>query len=1296
MTRKRIIRNVGAVSLGTVALALCALPHGEDGATKRAPMPSPEKHGGKPARDIATRQIPVPDFGPEPGGVPASPATTTARFSAAANAAGDRQVSTAQEPPLPRLAETVLPGLPGSTPQPPAVPDLSDAAPDLPQAAVVEPLPPPADVRAEAGDVSPGDPPPAQSNVKVWDFATGRPLPDVLPAGAGQEVNDNQPVALADVTPDVAPPEQPPAVPPPPMAAAPVANAVTPAKLAQAPGPIPPPTLAVDPAPVEPEISAPVPPSAASPTPVMAPAATPVVASATPDAPGLARVWDFASGRPLSQVAAATGAVEADHAPADAAPPLAGKAAPAPEQAAKAELPTAPVAQPSAVSEAVAGPAQAGPEKVRVWDFASGRPIAAAVTPDVRPDPAPDSVAKLSTGAAWQPGTTARLATLSPQDELILEVKVKGVDAADTIIAYGTQDGIYLPLGALARILDLAVTVSDGGKYAHGWVLEEGRPLTIDLNQALIEFKGERRALPDAAAATFDGELYLRVDQFPGFLPIRIAADLRMMAVQIETLEPFPFELRAKREAQRQRLASRQGEPEVANFERVDLPWVALSVPAADVELRAVSDSTFGERLEGDLRLAGDLGFLTAEAYLSGETKNGLTASLLELGRVDPDGNLLGPLSATAFSVGDTSTETMPLGLRSVAGRGFAVTNAATQMASVFDRVDLRSILPAGYEVELYRNDILIGSTRDAVNGQYEFLQVPVDFGLNVFRLVFFGPQGQRSETVRRISVGDGRVSKGQLVYSFGAAQKDRNVLGVEPPNFAPQSDYGSWRAGGQLAYGVTSGLTGVLSGAFFEREGDRWVSSAGLRTSLGGVAVRADVGAADGGALAFSGGLGGRVGGSAITLSHAEYSGLFPDETKASGLDYLRRATELDFNTTLKLGPGPAGLAIPLSARVRRYVDADGNTDLQAGLRASTRAAGLLLSNTLDYSRTSSPGAGATSQLLGNFDLATLGRSDTRARFSLGYRVLPDADLTSAAIEVDHVLDEQTSLRGSASYDFASKSPSFGVSAAREFDRFRLALDGNYSVANDTYYVGLRLGFSLGRDPVSKRMFVARPGQATGGGAALRAFQDMDGDGVYGPTDKPLPAVDFVAFNQTVTTDKAGVAMLGGLGTGREIAIQIDKTSLPDIALAPAKPGIELVPRPGRLHAVDYPVVALSEVEGTARFVSDGKAKGVSGVRLNLTEVGGKVVGVVRTELDGYFFFEQVPPGRYRLTIEPDQATRLNLCAADVGLVTIGYEAEVVARDIDIKTCETPQPVLAQARPEPQSQLADASGASD
>lgn len=357
-----------------------------------------------------------------------------------------------------------------------------------------------------------------------------------------------------------------------------------------------------------------------------------------------------------------------------------------------------------------------------------------------------------------------------------------------------------------------------------------------------------------------------------------------------------------------------------------------------------------------------------------------------------------------------------------------------------------------------------------------------------------------------------------------------------------------------------------------------------------------------------------------------------------------------------------------------------EGREPLQASLRASTRTSGLLLSNTLDYARTKSPDFEANARLFGNFDLTTLGSSDTRARFSLGYQLSPTTKLTSAGLQVDHALDERTSLRGSASYDFTSKSPGFGASAVREFERFSLALDGNYTFSNDNYYVGLRLGFSLGRDPLSKRVYMARPGMATQGGAALRAFQDLDGDGTYGPSDKLLPDVDFVAFNQTATTDASGIARVQGLGTGRSVGIQIDPTSLPDINLAPAKPGLEVVPRAGRLQALDYPVLAVSEVEGVARFVSDTGSKEVSGVRLTLTDENGKLAGMVRTEVDGYYFFERVLPGRYRLSIDPEQAGRLNLCPVDLGTITVGYEPDVVVRDIEIRSCTNPRSVIAQA----------------
>ncbi|MCA0909266.1 carboxypeptidase-like regulatory domain-containing protein [Qipengyuania gaetbuli] len=860
---------------------------------------------------------------------------------------------------------------------------------------------------------------------------------------------------------------------------------------------------------------------------------------------------------------------------------------------------------------------------------------------------------------------------ISYQDELILEVRVNGASETDTIIAYGTRGGLYLPLGPIVRILDLAISVTDEGRYAQGWILDESRALTIDLRSGTIEAGGKTIKTDGVLAAPFDGELYLRADQYEALFPLTVKADLRTQSVLITTLEKFPFEERLDRMVRRAKLEAANGGSSRDDFERVVAPYRPLSIPTADVELRAVSDSTFGTRAEGDFYVAGDLGYLSAEGYFSGDTKNGPTASLFKVGRVDPDSRLLGPLEATAFSAGDINSASMAIGLRSVAGRGAMITNAPSQVGSVFDRVDLRGILPDGYEVELYRNDILVGSTRDAVNGQYEFLQIPVDFGLNVFRFVFFGPQGQRSEVVERISVGDGRLPEGKLVYSFDAAQRHRNLLGVRPPNYVEPVGFGDWRSSAQLSYGVTSGLTALAGAAWFEDEGeDRWLATTGLRTGLAGLAVKVDAGVADGGSYAFGGGVGGRFGRSSVTLSHMEYSGEFPDETLGLGNQFLRRATELDFNTAFNLGGEGSGITVPISARIRNYEGIDGRNTFSAGARASARTGGLLFSNTLDYSRTSGGGIAVFDQLFGNFDLATLSRSDTRGRLSLGYSVLPEVDLLNASLELDHRLDERTSIRGSAGYFFKPGQPAFGLSAAREFDTFTLAFDASYSFVDKSHFVGLRLGYSLGRDPLRGRVFMARPGLAASGGASLRAFRDLDGDGVYGPPDEPVEGVDFISFNRTGTTDDQGVAQLSGLGVGRAVTVQMDPTTLPDIDLAPKRKGIEIVPRPGTIQAIDFPIVALSEVEGTARF-ADAQGRGVSGVRLRLLNPKGEVISFAKTEVDGYFFFERVQPGRYTLAIDPDQISRLGLCELDGEAIVIDPQSSIVTRDLTIRQCD-------------------------
>jgi hypothetical protein len=687
-----------------------------------------------------------------------------------------------------------------------------------------------------------------------------------------------------------------------------------------------------------------------------------------------------------------------------------------------------------------------------------------------------------------------------------------------------------------------------------------------------------------------------------------------------------------------------------------------------DVELRAATDSSQGARIEGDVRIAGDLAFMTARAYLSGSSRDGLTGARIELGRRDPDASLLGPLRATEFQLGDVATTSLPLGLRGISGRGAAITNSPIDRASLFDAVDLRGELPEGYEVELYRNEILIGSTRQAVNGQYEFVQVPVDFGLNVFRLVFYGPQGQRYQDVRRISVGDGRRRPGELVYAFGMAQKDVNVLDVRGPFDSRPPDLGAWRATGSLEYGVSAGLTAQIAGSWFETgTGTSWLATAGLRTGFGATAIRADAGFQKGGGKSAQIGVGGKLAGMTYSLTHAEYSGRFIDEVRATSSEFLDRASEVNLNATLKLGSDEQPFFLPLSGRLRHLEFASGRELTEMGIRASARHSGLLFSKTFDYSRRVSQFGAASNRLIGAFDLATLSGSKTQYRAGVVYEVEPKARLQSASVQVDHAFGPRTLASASLGHFFTSGDTRVGLSATQRFERFALSFNGDYSVPSKTYSATLRLGFGFGRNPMTGRFFIDRPGLASGGAAAIRAYYDRNADGRFDDGDLVLPEVKFGIGGQAATTGRDGIAMVSRLGDGNRANYRVDLKTLPDITLYPATEGVAFVPRAGRVHESDFAIVALSDIEGTVYFMAGENRRAVSGVNLELVDAQGGIAATTRTEGDGFYLFEQVRPGTYVLRLEAGQAGRLGLGMVNEEQVVASPDGDIVRKDIII-----------------------------
>ena len=70
---------------------------------------------------------------------------------------------------------------------------------------------------------------------------------------------------------------------------------------------------------------------------------------------------------------------------------------------------------------------------------------------------------------------------LSEDDRAFLETRLNGELLSDTLAAYTSPSGVYLPLGELSRMLDLAIMIDPPQRKASGWIIEHSRSFELDL-----------------------------------------------------------------------------------------------------------------------------------------------------------------------------------------------------------------------------------------------------------------------------------------------------------------------------------------------------------------------------------------------------------------------------------------------------------------------------------------------------------------------------------------------------------------------------------------------------------------------------------------------------------------------------------------------------------------------------------------------------------------------------------------------------------------------------------------------
>jgi len=257
-------------------------------------------------------------------------------------------------------------------------------------------------------------------------------------------------------------------------------------------------------------------------------------------------------------------------------------------------------------------------------------------------------------------------------------------------------------------------------------------------------------------------------------------------------------------------------------------------------------------------------------------------------------------------------------------------------------------------------------------------------------------------------------------------------------------------------------------------------------------------------------------------------------------------------------------------------------------------------------------------------------------------------------------MLDERSDLRVEAEYDARRGLTEFQAGYIRQFDKLALSVAGTVNTKGGIG-ANLAVNFSFGPDPFGRGLRFSHEKLARRGQAGVTVFLDEDGDGHRSPGEDALPGVGITAgqLGTSDPTDEGGHAVVEGLNPYEPVLISIDESTLPDPFLVPVGKGVVMTPRPGIAAKLEIAVSPTGEVEGVLHGLEDTPR---SGVELELVDARGRVAASALTEYDGFFLFDRVAYGTYRLRLAESSARALG-AAMDLGLSASLGPAETLVR---------------------------------
>lgn len=838
---------------------------------------------------------------------------------------------------------------------------------------------------------------------------------------------------------------------------------------------------------------------------------------------------------------------------------------------------------------------------------------------------------------------------------LLLEVRLDQSILSSAIPAYDVGEHTLLPLGELVRLLTIAIQTQPAKGTASGFILSEERAFSLNLGEARVTRGGISETFDPALVRVEPDDLYVAKALLERWLPLELEVDRSSLSLRVQAREPLPLQSRLKRERLGERVGTGGGYQD-PGYPLHEQPYRLLGMPFVDQtfasELRKNAASTQTDASYTAF-LTGDLLGMESSLYFSSSKQDPGPEVRATLGRHDPDGNLLGPLHARSFSVGSFSATRVENISRGSSGEGVTLSNRPLTRSTSFDRQTFEGDLPPGWDVELYYNDALIDFQRADAEGRYRFEDQPLSYGRNDFRLVFNGPLGQTRVEQQSFSLDQSMVKPGEFQYSLTEHRDDD----------------GQARSIAQFDLGLARSLSasaGLIRAPVADAE--EQYTTFGLRTFWQAMSISGDfVQAQNGGSLAELG-LQTRLGGVAVDASRTQLNDFNSDLFLDSG-DPIRTRDELRLSGSLPLG---SRSRLPVALTATRDERESGMTDTDVSARISAYLYHTALTNTLSWRD-----FGGVEQALGSLQVSRRVR-DMGLRGQVDYTLGSGGNISLLALSADKYLADGYRLTLSVAHAFESPQTQYTAGFTKSLGRYGLGVNASYLDTGEIV-VGAQFFIAMGQDPRrSDWLFDARP-MANSGAASVRMFLDDNNNGAMDPGEEPLPGAGFTVNGgrHQARTDAAGIAHIDHLPVRQYVDIGVDTATLIDPQWAPEIGGMRLLPRPGGVARLEFPVRMTTEIDGTVYLLEAGVERGIGDLKLELLNDQQETVAEATSSWDGFYIVSGVVAGDYQLRISPQQLQRLGLTdtTGSRKLTVSGDGAFISGIDLIIRPLSGPQP---------------------